>query len=117
MTRAAQLQRVAGWVMVLIAFVHFAVTFIDYSTPSLRALWFVGSGFALLLMGGLNVVTAQLNDDALRDVRGLRLLTLVADACGVMLGLGYVWLTGGTQPQGPILVALFLAAAGAQLRR
>jgi hypothetical protein len=116
-SRAAWLQRIAGWAMVLIAIVHFAVTFIDYDTPSLRALWFVGSGFALLLIGGLNLVTAELNDDALRDVLGLRLLTLGADACGVVLGLGYMWLTGGTQPQGPILVALFLAAAGAQLGR
>ncbi|MDB4917905.1 MAG: hypothetical protein JWM95_5549 [Gemmatimonadetes bacterium] len=117
MSREARLQRVAGWAIVLIAFIHLAVTFIDYDTPSLRALWFVGSGFALLLIGGLNLVSAQLNDDALRDVRGVRVLTLVADGCGIVLGLGYVWLTGGTQPQGPVLVALFFAAAGAQLAR
>jgi hypothetical protein len=110
-------QAIAGWVIVAIAFVHFAVTFIDYDAPSLRALWFVGSGFALLLIGGLNVVTGGLTDERFVDLRDLRLLTLTSDVCGIVLGALYVLLTHGTQPQGPVLVLLFAVTAALQLKR
>lgn len=117
MTRAAQVQLIAGWVTVVISFVHFGVTFIDYDHLSLGALWFIGSGFALLLIGGLNVITASLSPTLFSELRGLRTLTLVADACGCTLGSVYVVLTNGTQPQGPVLVILFLTAAVSQLCR
>lgn len=80
-------------------------------------MWFVGSGFAVLLIGGLNVVTANLEQRTFAEVRGLRTLTLIADACGLALGLIHVLLTRGKQPQGPVLVALFVVAAFGQLRR
>jgi hypothetical protein len=115
--RTSTPQEYAGWTIVAIAFVHFAVTFIDYDEPSLRALWFVGSGFALLLIGGLNVITGRLPLDDFTRLRELRMLTLISDTCGVLLGALYVFMTRGTQPQGPILVVLFAAAAVIQLRR
>ena len=117
MTGARCVQRIAGWIIVAISFVHLGVTFVDYDQPSLRALWFAGSGFSLLLIGGLNVITAGLTDDEARGLKGLRVLTLVSDSCGVVLGTGFIVLTGGSQPQGPILVALFLVAGTSQLRR
>lgn len=117
MTRAQRVQRVAGWMIVAISFVHLGVTFVDYDRPSLRALWFAGSGFSLLLIGGLNVITAALTADEARRLAGLRALTLVSDICGVVLGIGFIMMTGGSQPQGPILVALFLTAALSQLSR
>jgi hypothetical protein len=110
-------QRSAGWVIGLISLVHLLVTFADYDELSLRAIWFVGSGFALLLIGGLNIITAGLDDSSFSSLRALRALTLVANACGVALGSLFVILTSGRQPQGPILVLLFAIAAGAQLRR
>ena len=114
---AAKVQRGAGWTIVVIAFVHLAVTFIDYDALSLAALWFVGSGFALLLIGGLNVVTAHLGDELQSRLRALRVLTLVANACGVALGGLFIALTSGTQPQGPVLVVLFGVSAICQLQR
>ncbi len=101
----------------MIAFVHLAVTFIDYDRLSLQSLWFVGSGFALLLIGGLNVITARVDPAAFDQLRSLRMLTLIADGCGVSLGGLYVVLTNGSQPQGPVLVVLFLIASISQLRR
>ena len=117
MNRAQRVQRIAGWIMVVIAFIHLAVTFIDYDRLSLRALWFVGSGFALLLIGGLNVITSQLPSQPFAELKGLRSLTLVADLCGVSLGVLYVVLTSGRQPQGPVLVLLFALAGICQLQR
>jgi len=117
MSREQSVQRAAGWVVVVISFIHLAVTFVDYDAISLRALWFVGSGFALLLMGGLNVVTSALDGTTFVSLRGLRLLTLSANACGVTLGLLFVALTHGRQPQGPVLVLLFGVATLAQLGR
>lgn len=117
MARGQQVQRIAGWVIVAISFVHFAVTFVDYDALSLRAMWFVGSGFALLLIGGLNVVTSTLPPAVFAELRSLRTLTLLANGCGVALGVLYVILTRGTQPQGPVLVILFVVAAISQRRR
>jgi hypothetical protein len=117
MTRAARVQHIAGWIIMVIGFVHLGVTFVDYDSLSMRALWFVGSGFALLLIGGLNVISATLPEQHFRELRSIRFLTLVSDACGLTLGLLFVALTSASQPQGPILVALFFIAALAQLSR
>ncbi len=117
MSRAARVQHVAGWIIVAISLVHLGVTFVDYDSLSIRALWFVGSGFALLLIGGLNVIAATLPEQHFRELRSIRILTLVSNACGVTLGLAFVALTSASQPQGPVLVALFLVAAMAQLSR
>jgi hypothetical protein len=117
MGRSQTVQRATGWTIVVISFIHLAVTFIDYDALSLRALWFVGSGFALLLIGGLNVITSSLDDASFCALVGVRALTLVANVCGVMLGLLYLWLTNGSQPQGPVLIVMFAIAAIAQLRR
>lgn len=110
-------QQYIGWSIVAISLVHFAVTFIDYDALSLRALWFVGSGFGLLLIGGLNVITGRLPLSQFAQMGELRALTLVADGCGVALGGLFVYMTSGSQPQGPVLVLLFGAAALIQLRR
>jgi hypothetical protein len=117
MNKARKLQQVAGWIIVVISFVHLGVTFVDYDRLSLRALWFVGSGFALLLIGGLNVITAAFPAESAYGANHLLVLTVVANSCGVILGILYVILTSGSQPQGPILVLLFATAVGAQMRR
>lgn len=107
-------QKVCGWVIVAISGLHVAVTFVDYDAPSLRALWFVGSGFALLLIGALNVITSRLSGRTSSEGSAIRALTTVGNTCGIALGLGYVWLTNLSPPQGPVLVALFLVAASSQ---
>jgi MYXO-CTERM domain-containing protein len=114
---APKVQRVCGWIIGVISVIHLIVTFVDYDELSLRAMWFVGSGFALLLIGGLNVITAGLDDAQFTALRGLRALTLLSDFCGLTLGSLFVVLTSGSQPQGHALVALFAIAGGAQLRR
>lgn len=74
-------------------------------------------GLCSAVIGGLNVITANLDSRALSELGALRRLTLLSDVCGVILGLGYTVLTAGTQPQGPVLVVLFVVAASSQLRR
>lgn len=97
--------------------IHLAVTFIDYDEVSLTALWFVGSGFALLLIGGLNLIVSTLAPERFAEIKPLRWLTLIANLCGVILGGLYIVLTNGSQPQGPILVILFAIALVSQLAR
>lgn len=113
---APQVQRICGWIIVAVSLAHVGVTFIDYDRLSLSALWFVGSGFAVLLIGGLNVITSGFSRATVAELRSLRILTLVANSCGVSLGLLYAIVTGGSQPQGPVLVVLFVVAGAAQLR-
>lgn len=115
--RSARFQRIAGWVVVAIGVVHLGVTFIDYDALTLRALWFVGSGFALLLIGGLNVITGSLAPQQFAEMRGLRFLTLASDGCGAALGILYIALTGGRMPQGPVLLVLFVLAGATQVSR
>ena len=57
---AAGVQRGAGWSIVVVGAIHLLVTFLDYDSLSLAALWFAGTGLALVLIGGLNVVSAGL---------------------------------------------------------
>jgi hypothetical protein len=110
MTGAARVQQVAGWIVVAIGFDHLGVTFVDYDTLSVEALWFAGTGFAILLIEAINVITSILREPQFTDLRGIRGLALIANACGATLGVVFVILTAARQPQGPLLVALFVTA-------
>ena len=110
-------QRTAGFIIVAVGLIHLAVTFIDYDEVSLPALWFVGSGFSLLLIGGLNLIVSTLSTERFVELKSLRWLTVFSNLCGVTLGSLYVVLTNGSQPQGPILVLLFAIGIGSQLAR
>ena len=117
MTKTRRVQQISGWLIVIIGLVHLTVTFIAFGRLSLSALWFAGSGFALLIIGGLNVVLSGLDDEMFGRLRTLRFLALMSDLGGVFLGLTFTGLTAGTEPQGPILTALFAVVAIAQMRR
>jgi hypothetical protein len=115
--KARSIQRTSGFIILAVGLIHLAVTFIDYDEVSLPALWFVGSGFALLLIGGLNLVVSTLEADRFTEMKPIRWLTVFSNLCGATLGFLYIILTGGSQPQGPILVLLFAIGIGSQLAR
>jgi hypothetical protein len=75
--------------------VHLAFTARDFDHPSLDALWFAGSGLAVMLIGALT------------------LLAGAANLAGLLLAVGFGVLTGFSGPQGPLLISLFLTGATA----
>jgi hypothetical protein len=98
-------------VLAALGIVHVVLTFVQYDSPTLDALWFLGSGFFVLVSGGLNVVAARSGSVATQLAPGVQTVTLVANGAGVVLAGAFVWMTDAQQPQGPILLALFLCCA------
>lgn len=67
--------KIVTGLMIALGLLHVSVTFVDYDTFSLRALWFAGAGVAIILAGFLNVVLLR---DAGKD-RVVRLLCVLAN--------------------------------------
>ena len=94
--------RVVGALTVAIGVVHIAVAEVDYDGFSFDALWFVGSGIAVTLIGALTCLASSR-----RSWPALRWIAIAANFAGVLLGLCFSSMSEWQQPQGPILVALF----------
>jgi hypothetical protein len=110
--RVHRLHAIGGVVLMVIGVAHVAVAFVEYRSPSLEALWFVGSGFFVLLAGGLNVVLSTALRDGAPGRRGLQLIALLANGAGTLLAGAFVWMTRGQQAQGIALLLLFVACLG-----
>lgn len=96
--------------MIALGLLHVSVTFVDYDTFSLRALWFAGAGVAIILAGFLNVVLLR---DAGKD-RVVRLLSVLANI--IFAAMFAAALTLMQQPQVFVGLALFIIAAVTSLR-
>lgn len=79
---------------------------------TLDALWFAGSGLAVVLIGVLTLLARSS-----RRGSGTGWAAVGANAAGLILATTFCVLTGWREPQGPILVALFVAAGAAALWR
>ena len=110
MTRrlAVRLATAAGWLAVLIGLVHLAVTASAFDRPSLAALWFAGSGLAVVLIGALTLLSRG-------APASVRRVAVGANTAGLGLAVGFSVLTGWGEPQGPILAVVFLAGGAAAL--
>jgi hypothetical protein len=106
---AALVARISGWMTIAVGVVHIAFTARDFDHPSLDALWFAGSGLAVMLIGALTLLA-----DATTAVRWT---AVAANLAGLLLAVGFGILTGFSGPQGPLLIALFLAGAAASAAR
>ena len=97
--------KICSWLIVALGCAHLVFTFHDYDEFSLGAMWFAGSGLALVFAGFLNV--AHLRSGG-RDtvVRALTVLTDVLCAALFVAGLSLM-----RQPQVFVGVALFALAA------
>jgi hypothetical protein len=96
---ANALAGIAGWATVTVGIVHMAVARPPFDDFDIAALWFVGSGLAVLLVGGITLAARR------AAIRGL---ALAANAAGLALAVAFGMLTQWREPQGPLLVALFL---------
>jgi len=98
------LARVAGVLTVVAGLVHAAVGVTVYAWPSVDTLWFYGTGMALLLIGPLTVLAASE-----RAWASLAAVAEVANVLGVVFGVAFGMVSHWQQPQGPMLLALFVA--------
>jgi hypothetical protein len=104
--------RICSWLIVALGCAHIIFTFHDYDRFSLGAMWFAGSGLALVFAGFLNV--AHLRAGGRDPV--VRALTVLTDAACALLFVAALSLM--RQPQVFVGVALFaLAAAFAALQK
>jgi hypothetical protein len=103
--------KICSWLIVALGGAHVLFTLHDYDEFSLRAMWFFGSGLALVFAGFLNVAHLRAaGRDAL--VRALTVLTNVLCALLFVAALSLM-----RQPQVFVGVALFAFAALAATRK
>lgn len=95
--------KICSWLIVALGSAHLGFTFHDYDEFSLRAMWFAGSGLALVFAGFLNVAHLRCGD------RFVRALTVLTDALCAVLFVAALSLM--RQPQVFVGVALFALAA------
>ena len=106
-----RLLSVVGWLTFSVGGLHLAVTALQFDTLSLDALWFAGSGLAVVLIGVLTLLARSAPAHS-----AVRRAALGANVAGLALAVGFGVLTRWREPQGPALVVLFLAGGiGAML--
>ncbi|WP_284349727.1 hypothetical protein [Roseisolibacter agri] len=110
---ARALLGIAGGLTAAVGMLHLAVAAVQYNALSFDALWFAGSGLAVVLIGVLTLLLRSA--PAFSE---LRLAAFGANVAGLALAMAFGALTRWREPQGPVLVTLFLAgAAGAIMHR
>jgi hypothetical protein len=97
-----RLVRAAGVLTVLVGIVHVGVGVAEYEWPSFDALWFHGSGVAVMLIGALTLLSTSE-----RAWSALAAVALAANVLGVCLGAAFGALSQWGAPQGPVLIGLF----------
>ena len=90
---------------------HCLFTFLNYDHFTLDAMWFLGSGIAIILAGFLNVAAIRVGGSD----KVVRFLCLAANLIFVVLFAVALWLL--SQPQVFVGVGLFLVAAISDLMR
>ena len=110
-----RLTAVPGTIAVLIGLVHLVMAPRIYDQVGFDALWFVGSGVAVILIGTLTILASSA-----RAWRALVAAAFAANLAGVGLAVVFGVLTGWSEPQGPVLLGVFalgLTLCVSQLRR
>lgn len=99
-----------GGLTVLVGVVHLTVATSAYSAFTLDALWFVGSGIAVALIGVLSLLASRESSPAVRWA------AVGANTVGLTLAVGFLRLAGWQAPQGLLLLLLFAAGTSLSLR-
>lgn len=82
---------------------HIALTGRNFDLASFDALWFAGSGLAVMLIGTLTLLATQ--------ATAVRWTAVAANVAGLLLALAFAALTRFSEPQGPLVIVLFLTGA------
>ncbi len=99
------LHKIVTGLIIALGVLHLSVTFFDYDRFSVGALWFVGTGIAIVLAGFLNLVLLR---DAGKD-RVVRMLCAMTNIFFALLFAAALFLLA--QPQVFFGVALFVVAS------
>ena len=105
------IHKVTTGLIIALGFVHLAFTAMEYASFSLDALWFLGSGLAIVYAGFLNVAVIR----STGDDRMVRVLGLIANL--LLAGLFAATLSLMRPPQVFVGLALFVIAAVCVLAR
>jgi hypothetical protein len=100
--------KVSAWLLVALGAVHTALTPMFYGRFTLGALWFAGSGLAMVFLGFLNITFGRAG---VRD-RLVRVLCYIANLLCTVFGIMFVTLD--MEPQvifGLLLIAMLTVTA------
>src|SRR4051794_27060405 len=81
-----RVQLIASILVVILGLLHIAVTFHDFDHLSINAVWFAGSGVAIVLAGFLNIAL-------LRDVGNDKLIRAMCIFANVVFLIGFAGAT------------------------
>ena len=96
------LLRTSGAAAVLIGLVHLGVGWGSHDRLTYDALWFAGSGLAVILIGALTLLCSSE-----RAWPALAAVGVAANGAGLGLAIAFGVISGWTQPQGPALGTIF----------
>lgn len=91
-------------IIIALGLLHVLVTFHDYESFTVEALWFAGAGVAIILAGFLNLILLR---EAGRD-RLVRLLCLITNLIFALMFVLALWIL--PQPQVFVGAGLFVGA-------
>ena len=102
---------IAGFLTIAVGALHLGITFLAYKPLfRLTALWFAGSGVAIILIG---IVTLLARGTPARSVE--RWVAFGANVAGLVIATAYSVLNAWREPRGYVEIALFIIGAQAAL--
>ena len=104
--RRRWLARATGTVTILIGLAHIGVGVRSYDDATIAALWFYGSGLAVILIGALTLL-----DSSPRSWGTLSAVALVANLAGLALAVTFGVRSQWSELPGPLLTTVFVIGA------
>jgi MFS family permease len=102
---------VAGFLTIAVGALHLGITFLAYKPLfRLTALWFAGSGVAIVLIGILTLFARSTPPGSSE-----RWAAAGANAAGLVIAVAYSALNGWREPRGYVEIALFIVGGLAAL--
>jgi hypothetical protein len=102
---------IAGFLTIAVGAMHLGITFFAYKPLfTLTALWFAGSGVAIMLIGVLTLFARGAPAGSIE-----RWVAFGANAAGLVIATAYSVLNGWREPRGYVEIALFIIGAQAAL--
>jgi hypothetical protein len=102
---------IAGFLTIAVGALHLAITFLAYKPVfKLDALWFAGSGVAIMLIG---VVTLLARGTPAGSTE--RWTAAAANLAGLVIAVSYEMLNGWREPRGYLEIVLFIIGGLAAL--
>lgn len=100
---------IAGFLTIAVGAMHLAITFLAYRPVfKLTALWFAGSGVAIILIGCVTLLARNAPAGAIE-----RWIAFAANVAGLVIATAYSMLNQWSEWRGYVEIALFIMGAQA----